>query len=118
MSTPTIMFQLTCWVRHDKQTEIFVSLCPSMHVYSQGETEDEAVAAMKSAAGLYLKAAFQHDRLEQTLRRAGFMSLSPEPAVSAATPPAEFVAFQSKMKPYEIEIPLALLGYNNQECQP
>ncbi len=117
MSTPTIMFQLTCWVRHDEPTDVFVSRCPSMNVYSQGETEDEALAAIKSAVGLYLKAAFQHDRLEQTLRRAGFASLSTEPVVRT---PTEFVAFQSKpeMKPYDIEVPLALLAYNNQSASP
>ncbi len=53
-------FRLACRVRRDEQTDVFVSVCPSMNVYSQGETEDEAIAAIKSAVGLYIKAAFRH----------------------------------------------------------
>ena len=62
MSTLSIMFQLTCGVRWDEQAGVFVSSCPSMNVYSQGETEDEAIAAIKSAVGLYLKAVFHGRR--------------------------------------------------------
>lgn len=54
------MFRLTCEVRRDEQANVFVSSCPGMDVYSQGETEGEAVTAIKSAVGLYIKAAFRH----------------------------------------------------------
>ena len=47
---------LACVIRRDKQASIFVSHCPNLNLYSQGETEEEAIGAITSAVVLYFKA--------------------------------------------------------------
>ena len=115
MSAIRITVQLNCLVRRDNDRSVFVSWCPSLDTYSQGETEEEAQEAIRSAIILYLKAAYAHDRLEQTLRRAGFTQLSDASGVEATEFLAEeFVAVQTpETKSYPIEVPLALLAQQN-----
>ena len=77
MPSVQMVFNLTCLVRHDAEAAVFVSHCPALGVYSQGESEEEAREAIKSAATLYVEAAYDFDRLDQVLRRAGFRRVAP-----------------------------------------
>ena len=42
-------------VRHDVELGIWEAWCPALDIFSQGDTEAEALAGIYSAAGLYVK---------------------------------------------------------------
>jgi predicted RNase H-like HicB family nuclease len=69
-------FNLRGLVRHDDEASVFVSQCPALGIYSQGETIAEAREAINSAVAMYLATAYEFDRLDQVLRRAGFRGAS------------------------------------------
>ena len=104
-------------VRHDEDAGVFVSFCPRLEVYSQGETHEEAVEAIKGAITLRLSTAFDHNRLDRILRKAGFQSIQQGQAI--LTEPEEFVHdVDVKMdKDYTevpVEVPLTLLAAQSQ----
>ena len=113
MSTVEVIVKLRCLVRHDSDVDVFVSSCPSLDIYSQGETEDQAIAAIESAVFLYLRAAYAHDRLDQILRRAGFTQLSR--AGESVKSQDEFVAVAPRPteRSFPINVPLVLLAQQN-----
>jgi predicted RNase H-like HicB family nuclease len=47
---------LACFVSLERESGIFVSHCPALSVYSQGETESEALRALRSAIKLHVTA--------------------------------------------------------------
>jgi predicted RNase H-like HicB family nuclease len=80
-NTPNIqvIFKLSITIRHDGEASVFVSHCPALGVYSQADSEPEAIEAIREAAMLYLQTAYEHDRLDQILRRSGFTAMQPPP---------------------------------------
>jgi len=98
-------------VREDKEAEVFVSHCPAFGVYSQGESEAEAVAAIKSALSMHVGAAYKHGRLEQILRRAGFERVS---SGKIPASPSQFIFIQraDDVKEIGVGIPLILVAAN------
>lgn len=81
MAKITLTLKLNCLVRCDEADDIWVSVCPRLKVYSQGENEEEAVAAMRSAILLHVTTAFDQNRLDKVLHAAGFYKME------EATPP-------------------------------
>ena len=75
MANISITVQMICGVRHAEDEDLYVSVCPRLGVYSQGETEAEALDAIKSAVVLHLTTAFDHNRLDKVLRKAGFQKM-------------------------------------------
>ena len=63
MPSVQMVFNLKCLMRRDEEASVVVSHCPALGVYSQGENEDEAREAIKSAVILYIQAAYDCDRL-------------------------------------------------------
>lgn len=85
-------------------------------IYSQGEDEAEAQQAIQEALGLYLETAFEHDRLDQILRRAGFAQLSSITLEPAIQNQMEYVAAHQE-KEIPIEVPLYLLAQQTKTAE-
>jgi predicted RNase H-like HicB family nuclease len=47
--------KLTAVIYPDSETDLFVAECPEIGTASQGHTEDEALANLQEATGLYLE---------------------------------------------------------------
>jgi predicted RNase H-like HicB family nuclease len=111
----TIAVKLLASSQRDEEAGVFVSRCPALNIFSQGETEDEAKAAIEEAVTLHLKTAYRFDRLHQLLVRAGFEMVSGSPLASFQ---GEYVAvtevsetpMRGKSTDFEIEIPLTLVA--------
>ena len=65
-----IILQLKAGFREDRQIRGFVSYCPAFDIYSQGQTVEEAIDALKSAIRMTLEHSFRKGRLEEMLRTA------------------------------------------------
>jgi predicted RNase H-like HicB family nuclease len=107
MATIEFTISLNCCTRFDEDANVFVGYCPTLNVFSQGDTEEEAVEAVQDAVGMHLTTAFDFNRLDKVLRRAGFAGMStsqsaPEPENS------EFVrvAVLKDSKQHTITVPL------------
>jgi predicted RNase H-like HicB family nuclease len=65
-------FRLPALVRFDDDAQLYVAWCPPVDIRSQGETMEEAKAAVLSAVTLYLRTCFQRKILDDVLVRKGF----------------------------------------------
>lgn len=65
-------FRLPADVR--KKGKIFVSQCPLLDVFSQGDTRGEALENLNEAVKLFLQSCLERGTLEQVLRESGFQS--------------------------------------------
>jgi predicted RNase H-like HicB family nuclease len=108
MGKVTIHMQLTCTVRPDPDTDCYVSHCPALNVYSAGNTELEALEAIRSALSMYAISLYKQNRLDEKLLTTGFF-----PAGEIHLPKAsEFVEIQNvgyeKLQTVEVDVPLFL----------
>lgn len=110
-----IEFQLECRVRHDDKTNLFVSSCPSLGLFSQGRTEHEAREAIEDGLGMYLRACLKRGILEEVLQRCGF---EPTNNVPPSVQPVrdghgdDFVSVApdvSREHTWDVDVPLYLL---------
>jgi predicted RNase H-like HicB family nuclease len=113
---PHIKFNFNITLRPDSVAGVVVSYCSALGVYSQGENEAEAQQAIEEALGLYLETAFEHDRLDQVLRRAGFAQLSSISLEHAIQNQMEYVAVHQE-KEIAIEVPLYLLAQQTKTAE-
>lgn len=67
-----IAYTLEVAYRHDKETGEYVGWCPSLRLYSQGETEEEVGEALKSSILTYLRHCYSRRILDQILNERGF----------------------------------------------
>lgn len=107
-----IEFRLQCRVRRDDKTNLFVSSCPSLDLFSQGRTEAEARLAIEDGLSMYLKACWRRGILEEVLRKRGFE----QPVVNPPSLPPpdgddEFVnVSQDKSESiWDVDVPVYLL---------
>lgn len=66
-------------VRKDDPTDSYLGFMPSLKLYAQGNTAQEAERMMEQAVGLYLKLAVQEGEFEKILLHRGFRRLPPAP---------------------------------------
>lgn len=90
-----LVFKLAIQVR--KKKELYVSSCPALDVFSQGETEKKAVDNIKEAASLFLASCYERGTLEQVLKECGFK-------------PAPRTAHSKAKGTKEISVPLSLVA--------
>ena len=57
----------------------YVSYCPPLDVYSQGRTEDEAVAMLAEAIQLFIESCYRRGVLESVLKESGFEAVPEMP---------------------------------------
>lgn len=67
-----ISFNLSVGTRFDEAASVYVGWCPALNVRSQGETEQEARAALEDALFLFLKHSYLRNILDDTLNASGF----------------------------------------------
>ena len=70
---------VSCTVRRDDATNSFVSHCPELKLYSAGNTELEALEAIRSAVSLFLRWAYERKSLGGILIEMG-MHYASDPA--------------------------------------
>jgi predicted RNase H-like HicB family nuclease len=101
---------MNCCTNRDDDAGVFVGHCPTLDVYSQAETEDGAVEAIKDAVILHLTTAFDFNRLDKVLRRAGFEKFGSAGEPVERSPEREFVrvALHKDSKQHPITLPLRL----------
>jgi predicted RNase H-like HicB family nuclease len=116
MATIEFTINVNCQIRHDDDAGVFVSHCPTLNVYSQGETEEEALEAIKEAVSLHVTTAFDFARLDKVLRKAGFEKFSPDQAMGAVESPGEFVKVELRkdVKDFPISLPFHLRADSRQ----
>lgn len=112
MATIEFTANLHCCTRFDEEASAFVGYCPTLNVYSQGDTETEAVEAVQDAVRLHLTTAFDFNRLDKVLRKAGFTGLTPVPQDVALVADVEFVQVKvhKDSKNHTIKVPLQMLA--------
>ena len=55
-----------------KKAEYFVSCCPVLDVWSQGETKEKAIDNLREALQLFLLDCFERGTLDKVLKECGF----------------------------------------------
>ncbi len=68
--TVEITVRLRCFVR--SEGESWVSGCPSLGVFSQASTADEAKSALREAVELWVESCLERGTLEHALREVGW----------------------------------------------
>ena len=59
-------------VRYDEETKQWVSVCPVLDLYSQGDTEEQAICNIHEAVSLFLGTCYEIGTLNQVLQERGF----------------------------------------------
>lgn len=67
-----IQVNLSAAIRKDADANTYVSYCPALKLYSQGDNEIRALEALKSAVELFLTTCFERGQLDAALRDVGF----------------------------------------------
>lgn len=103
-----VNFRLQAVFKLDDATNLFVSYCPALDIYSQGRTENEAKAAMRSAITLFVKYQYKRKKLDDLLNDRGFEPVEREAMESAV----EFIEVLRKDYPhaFDVFVPLHLLA--------
>ena len=65
---PRVMFSLTVDSEVKKEGDVYVSYCPALDVYSQGDSEDEASANLIEALQLFLQSCYERGTLDAVMK--------------------------------------------------
>lgn len=112
MKSLMLQFRLGFATRFDEEAHVHVSYCPTLELYSQGETKDEAKAAIVSAAKLFIVRCYERDILHTVLRKRGMTRASSEDAAQlVADAESEFITVHGNFSDYfEEDVPIQLLA--------
>lgn len=91
----TLVVKLPATVK--KKGRFFISCCPLLDVYSQGETEGKALRNLKEALRLFLISCFERGTLDEVLKTCGF-----KPAEKRMT---KIEPFPKKYKSVRVPLP-------------
>lgn len=110
--------KLSAGMKFDDAAGVHVAWCPALDVYSQGESENEAKAAIESAVLMYIKNCVRRGVLESVLKERGF-SVSDRPRktetgdsgeyISVVPEKEEAVTLGSFGNLFDIAVPLELM---------
>jgi len=67
-----VFFELTLPIKIKKEEGIFISCCPVLDIYSQGETEAESRKNIIEAIRLFITSCFERGTLDAALKECGF----------------------------------------------
>ncbi len=59
-------------VRYDDEVRQWVSVCPALDLYSQGDTEEQAISNIHEAVSQFLGTCYEIGTLNQVLQERGF----------------------------------------------
>ena len=112
MAQINIVFKLSITIQPNEEAGAFVSHCPLLNIFSQGESQEEAQEAIQEAVTLQLRALYKFDRLHQLLTRSGFSMMSGNTqAKDLENFPGQYVGVVDEgTKAIEIEVPLTLVA--------
>lgn len=113
MNSVQLQFRLGFALRYDADSRTYVSYCPTLILYSQGDTKDEARAAIVSAAKLFIVRCYERDILHTVLRERGMTRATGDEVTraSASESEQEFIAVNTNFDEYfEENVPIHLLA--------
>jgi predicted RNase H-like HicB family nuclease len=112
-----IQVNLSGAIRRDPDVGVFVSYCPALKLYSQGEDELQALEALKSAVGLYLTTCFMRGQWDAALREAGFTEISANGIMPVEKRMGEWIAIQAAKfdEAFEFTVPINLIAAQQQQ---
>ncbi|HME44520.1 MAG TPA: type II toxin-antitoxin system HicB family antitoxin [Syntrophorhabdales bacterium] len=99
-------FSLTLPVTVKKKAKIYISSCPCLDVYSQGQTEEEAEKNLGEALKLFLISCYERGTLDEALKECGF---APEAKKTSGA--------QARGKSITVPIPLHAKGSCAAACR-
>ena len=67
-----IKIKIPMGVRYDEEVRQWVTVCPVLDLYSQGDTEDQAISNIHEAVILFLETCYEMGTLNQVLQECGF----------------------------------------------
>jgi predicted RNase H-like HicB family nuclease len=110
-----IQVNLSGAIRHDEDAGVFVSYCPALKLYSQGESEVQAMEALKSAVGLFLTTCFERNQLDAALRDAGFNQTSAVGLMPVEKRMGEWIEIREAKfdDAFEFTVPINLIAAKN-----
>jgi len=68
----SVTFHASLPIKITKKKEYYVSCCPVLDVWSQGETREKATENLREALQLFLIDCFERGRLDKVLKECGF----------------------------------------------
>jgi len=71
----TFNVKLPALVKKEKHGRIYISSCPILDVYSQGESRQKALVNLQEALRLFFVSCFERGTLQQVLKDCGFKPL-------------------------------------------
>ena len=114
MNSIQLQFRLGFAMRYDADAGVHVSYCPTLSLYSQGETKAEARTAIVSAAKLFIVRCYERDILHTALRERGMTRASSEEMARISTDAEcnkEFISVNSSFTDFfEEDVPIHLLA--------
>ena len=112
----TVTFRLDGQIiRYDDEAGVFVSFCPALKLYSQGETEEDAKEALRSTVCQYIQACFDLGTLHKELTQKHNFSMM-TPGANPVTSPGQFMVIERAMDEeplaghFGIEVPMELVA--------
>ena len=123
---PEISFRLHVAVKEDEHAKCFVSWCPTIGVFSAGNTADDAKKAIESAILMFIKNCLKRRILDDVLVERGFvpdeevLGMLGHEGPKQQNDTDEYISvrlreFGGEHFPVNISVPLALLMA--QECR-
>lgn len=105
--------------RHDEESQVYVGFCPSLQIYAQGNTNEEAERSLKSAITLFVRNCFKRNILEKFLKARGFNATGLA-FNSTQEKMSEYIDIQEKRFELvkDIDVPINFLRSSDQECHP
>ena len=79
---PTMTINLTLPVDITKEGDVFVAICPTLNVASQGCTTEEALLNIKEAIDLFITTCMEMGTISQVLRECGFTKVDEKQNIS------------------------------------
>jgi predicted RNase H-like HicB family nuclease len=80
-------FTVTLPFRIQKEGSIYISSCPPLDVFSQGETIKKAEENLIEAVRLFINSCFVRGTLDKVLRQCGFVPMTTTPKPAPRKPP-------------------------------
>jgi predicted RNase H-like HicB family nuclease len=107
-----VSFRLNFATRHDVDANVYVGYCPALKLYSQGSDNEEAKAAIVSAAKLFIVRCYEKDILHTILRERGMTKASSAELakLSAVNSPDEYIAVGDFTDHFCQDVPIQLLA--------
>lgn len=107
-----VFFELTLpmKIKRNKEQGIFISCCPVLDIYSQGETEEEAKKNIIEATRLFITSCFERGTLDSVLKECGFTAIKQSGSIKKP------VLIPKDHKFFKVPIPFNVTGGCPTEC--